>query len=137
MSKDLNRVMLIGRLGTDPEMRYTPNGIAVTSFRMAVNRRARRGDESESRDETDWFTVVAWRELGEICNTYLKKASRVYIEGRLQTRSWEDQSGQKRSVTEIVANDMIMLDSRRAAQDRSDSGDLGGESADELEDIPF
>jgi single-strand DNA-binding protein len=127
--------MLIGRLGTDPEMRYTPNGVAVTSFRLAVNRRGRRGEEGEAREETDWFTVVAWQQLAEICNQYLKKAARVYIEGRLQVRSWEDQSGQKRTTTEIVANDMIMLDTRRSAE-RSDGGELGSES-EELEDIPF
>lgn len=129
--------MVIGRLGADPEMRYTPSGVAVTNFRVAVNRRSRRGDEGgEAREETDWFTIVAWRELGEICNQYLRKGSRVYLEGRLQTRSWETQDGQKRYATEIVANDMIMLDSRRDAQSRPEEGESGG-GMEDIEDIPF
>jgi single-strand DNA-binding protein len=129
--------MVIGRLGADPEMRYTPSGVAVTNFRVAVNRRSRRSDDGgEAREETDWFTVVAWRELGEICNQYLRKGSRVYLEGRLQTRSWETQEGQKRYATEIVANDMIMLDSRRDAQSRPEEGESGG-GMEDIEDIPF
>jgi single-strand DNA-binding protein len=129
--------MVIGRLGADPEMRYTPSGVAVTNFRVAVNRRPRRSDDrQEQREETDWFTVVAWERLAETCNQYLKKGSRVYLEGRLQTRSWETQDGQKRYATEIVANDMIMLDTRRDAQSRADEGESGG-GMEDIEDIPF
>lgn len=144
MSRDLNKVMLIGRLGADPELRYTPQGTAVAQMRLAVNRRPRRaeGDQREQREETDWFTVVAWDRLANTCSQYLAKGSRIYIEGRLQTRSWDDQNGQKRYATEVVANDMIMLDSRRD-QDRSgvpggdDMGGFSGGGQDDIEDMPF
>ena len=113
MSKDLNKVMVIGRLGKDPETRYTPQGSEITKFGVASSRRWRTA-EGEDREDTEWFNVVAWNKLGEICAQYLQKGSRVYIEGRLQTHSWEDQAtGQKRYMTEVIANDLIMLDSRR------------------------
>ena len=112
MSKDLNKVQLTGRLGKDPETRYTPQGSAITKFTVASNRRWRTA-EGEDREDTEWFNVIAWNKLGEICAQYLQKGARVYIEGRLQTRSWDDQqTGQKRYMTEVIANDMIMLDSR-------------------------
>ena len=122
MAKDLNKVMLIGRLGTDPDLRYTPQGTPITTFRMAVSRQWRDSD-GHAHDETDWFTVVAWNRLAEICGQYLRKASRVYIEGRLQNRSWEDQqSGEKKLRTEVVASDMIVLDGRvREDDERSGS----------------
>ncbi len=129
MSKDLSKVMVIGRLGQDPEMRYTPQGTAVTQMRLAVNRRTRAGAEGEQREETDWFTVVAWERLAETCSQYLAKGSRVYFEGRLQNRSWDGQDGQKRYATEIVASDMIMLNSRQAA------GVASGRGGDEVEEI--
>ncbi len=113
MSKNLNKVQLTGNLGKDPETRYTPQGSAITKFSVASSRRWRTA-EGEDREDTEWFNVVAWNKLGEICAQYLQKGSRVYIEGRLQTRSWDDaQTGQKRYMTEVIANDMIMLDSRR------------------------
>ncbi len=113
MSKDLNKVMVIGRLGKDPETRYTPQGSAMTRFSVASGRRWRTA-EGEDREETEWFNVVAWDKLAEICAQYLLKGSQVYIEGRLKTRSWDDQAtGQKRYITEVVAGDMIMLDTRR------------------------
>jgi single-strand DNA-binding protein len=124
MARDLNKVMIIGRLGADPEMRYTPSGSPVTTFRVAVGRQWRDGN-GESRDETEWFSVVAWNKLAEICGQYLAKGARVYLEGRLQTRSWEDQqSGQTRYRTEVIANDMILLDSRdgRPAREIGDDG---------------
>ncbi len=121
MSKDLNKVQLTGRLGKDPETKYTAQGNAVTQFTVASNRSWKTA-EGDARDDTEWFTVVAWNKLGEICAQYLRKGSRVYIEGRLQTRSWEDQeSGQKRYKTEVIANDMIMLDSKQ----NSMAGDYG------------
>ncbi|GAB4430952.1 MAG: single-stranded DNA-binding protein [Chloroflexi bacterium OHK40] len=120
MARDLNKVMLIGRLGTDPEMRYTATGSPVTTFRVAVGRQWRDGN-GENREETEWFSVVAWNKLAEICGQYLAKGSRVYLEGRLQTRSWEDQqSGQTRSRTEVIASDMILLDSRESRPSRDD-----------------
>ncbi|GAA5530771.1 single-stranded DNA-binding protein [Herpetosiphon gulosus] len=113
MAKDLNKVQLTGRLGADPEMRFTPQGTAVTTFRVASNRSWKTA-EGEQREDTEWFSIVAWNKLAEICNQYLNKGTRVYIEGRSQTRSWvEEQSGQTRYKTEIVANDMIILDGRR------------------------
>lgn len=141
MSKDLNKVMLIGRLGADPEMRYTASGTAVTNFRVACTRRRRAGQEGDVREETDWFTVVAWDKLAEITNSYLNKGSKVYVEGRLQTRSWDDQSGQKRYATEVVANDMIMLDSRRGDRAEGDEGGADPMSRaggmEDIEDMPF
>lgn len=122
MARDLNKVMIIGRLGADPEMRYTTSGSPVTSFRVAAGRQW-RDTGGETREETEWFSVVAWNKLAETCNQYLTKGARVYIEGRLQTRSWEDQqSGQTRYRSEVIANDMIILDSResRPARDESD-----------------
>ena len=140
MTRDLNKVMLIGRLGADPEMRYTANGSAVTSFNVACSRR-RTTPEGETREETEWVRTIAWNKLAEICNTYLTKGSKVYIEGRLQSRSWEDQSGQKRYSTEVVANDMIMLDSRRGSDrmqgDDGGSAESGGMEDVNLDDIPF
>lgn len=112
MAKDLNKVMVIGRLGTEPEMRYTSSGSPVTTFRVASCRQW-KDSSGELREETEWFSIVTWNKLAEICNQHLNKNTRVYLEGRLQTRSWEDQqSGQTRYKTEVVANDMIILDNR-------------------------
>ncbi len=114
MARGLNKVMIIGNLGRDPEMRYTPNGTPVTSFSVAVGRSWTTPD-GERKEATEWFNVVSWRDLAEICNQYLRKGGRVYIEGSLQTRSWEDQSGQRHFRTELVADQMIMLDGKRRA----------------------
>jgi single-strand DNA-binding protein len=111
MSRGLNKVMLIGRLGRDPEMRYTPSGRPVTTFSLATSR-TWNTSEGERRTETEWFTVVAWGSLAEICKQYLVKGQQVYVEGRLQTRHWEDNDGNKHSATEIVANEMIILGDR-------------------------
>lgn len=126
MAKDLNRVMLIGRLGTDPELRYTQGGAPIATFRMATSRQWRDGD-GNTREETDWFTVVAWNRLAEICTGHLHKGARAYVEGRLQNRSWDDQqTGEKRYRTEIIASDMIILESRHGG--RSEPGDdMGSE----------
>ena len=122
MAKDLNKVMIIGRLGKDPEMRYTTTGAPVTNFTVAAGRQW-KDPNGETRDETEWFQVVVWNKLAEICNQYLTKGSRVYIEGRLQTRSWDDQaSGEKRYRTEVVASDMIILDRQDQAPPRSGGG---------------
>ena len=111
MARSLNKVMLIGNLGSDPEVRHTSSGLPVATFRMATSW-TRGGSEGGQREEnTEWHNIVAWRRLAEICQQYLKKGSKVYIEGRIQTRSWDDAStGQKRYMTEIVANEMMMLD---------------------------
>jgi single-strand DNA-binding protein len=112
MSRGLNKVLIIGRLGRDPEMRYTPSGRPVTTFSVGTNRTWSTAD-GERHTETEWFNVVAWSNLAEICKQYLTKDKLVYVEGRLQTRHWEDQEGNKHSSTEIVANEMIMLDERK------------------------
>jgi len=115
MPKDLNLVQIIGRLGKDPETRSGPQGGARTSFPLAAGRRWRTA-EGEDRNDTQWFNIVATNDLGERCARELRKGTRVYIEGRLQTRSWDDkESGQKRYITEIIPKDVIMLDARRDA----------------------
>ncbi|UCD98968.1 MAG: single-stranded DNA-binding protein [Chloroflexota bacterium] len=112
MSRGLNKVMIIGRLGRDPEMRYTPSGRPVTTFTVATSRTWNSSD-GERHTETEWFNIVAWGSLAEICNQHLVKGQQVYIEGRLQTRAWEDNNGNKRTSTEIVANEMIILGDRK------------------------
>lgn len=112
MARGLNKVMLIGNLGKDPEMKYTPQGTAVTTFSMAVSR-SRKSPDGQMIDETEWFRVVAWERLAETCNEFLRKGSKVYIEGRLQTRKWTAQDGQERQMVEVVANEMLLLDSRQ------------------------
>ncbi|UCF61961.1 MAG: single-stranded DNA-binding protein [Anaerolineaceae bacterium] len=112
MSRGLNKVMIIGHLGRDPEMRYTPSGRPVTTFSVATSRSWHSAD-GERHEETEWFNVVAWGSLAEICNQYLHKGQQVYIEGRLQTRRWEDTEGNKHFTTELVAKEMIMLGERR------------------------
>jgi single-strand DNA-binding protein len=108
----LNKVMIIGNLGRDPEMRYTPSGQAVTQFTVAVNRNF-RGPDGAWQEETEWFRVVAWAQLAERVAENLRKGMKVYVEGRLQTRQWEDQQGQKRYTTELVANQVTNLDRRQ------------------------
>ena len=115
MSRGLNKVMVIGHLGRDPEMRYTPSGRPVTTFSVATTRTWHSSD-GERHEETEWFNVVAWGNLAEVCNQYLRKGSRVYVEGRLQTRSWDDPDGQRHSRTEVVANEMVILDSRAGVE---------------------
>jgi single-strand DNA-binding protein len=135
MAGGLNKVMIIGNVGRDPEMRYTPSGSAVTSFSVAVSRRWTTPD-NQTRDETEWFNVVAWDKLAETCNQLITKGRKVYIEGRLQTRSWEGQDGQKRYRTEVIAATMLLLDSRPQGTGPRDEA---GFPPDEMEpdDIPF
>jgi single-strand DNA-binding protein len=111
MAKDLNKVQVIGYLGVDPELRYTQQGTAMTTFRVAASR-SWTDAAGTRQEETEWFRVIAWEKLGEICNQYLQKGARVYVEGRLQTRTWQDTDGQAHAMTELVAHDMIMLSSR-------------------------
>jgi len=112
MGRDLNKVMLIGHLGRDPEMRYTPSGRPVTTFTVATSRSWNTTD-GERRTETEWFNIVAWGNLAEICKQYLNKGQQVYIEGRLQTRRWEDSEGAKHTSVEIVTSEMMILGDRR------------------------
>ncbi len=113
MSRGLNKVTIIGHLGRDPEMRYTGAGKPVTTFTVAVSRTWNSGD-GERHSETEWFNIVTWSNLAEICKQYLTKGQQVYIEGRLQSRGWE-KDGVKRTTVEIVANEMLMLGERRDA----------------------
>jgi single-strand DNA-binding protein len=158
MTRGLNKVLLIGNLGRDPEMKYTPQGTPMTTFSMAVSRR-RQTPDGEWKDETEWFRIVAWQKLAEQCNEYLRKGSKVYIEGRLQTREWQGQDGQNRQIVEIVANEMLLLDGRQngpgapmgagaglAEERQSRSGGGGGNAGSngfdddmdsDVDDIPF
>lgn len=117
-SRSLNKVMLIGNLTKDPELRYTPSGAAVCSFRVATNRSWTPSDGGERKEETEFHRVVSWNKLAELCSQLLTKGRKVYIEGRLQTRSWETPEGERRYATEVVAEDMVILDSRREAGER-------------------
>lgn len=130
MSRGLNKVMIIGNLGRDPEMRYTPSGRPVTSFSVATSRTWTTSD-GERHTETEWFNIVAWGNLAEICNQYLSKGQRVYVEGRLQTRRWEDNDGNKHTSTEVVANEMIILDDRR------DSNLTAEDDEADVDEFPF
>jgi single-strand DNA-binding protein len=120
--------MVIGNVGRDPEMRYIPSGKPVTSFSVATSRSWTNAD-GERREETEWFNVVAWGNLAEICKQHLYKGQQVYVEGRLQTRSWEDREGRKRFRTELVASEMIVLGKRG---DSSETTDVVDEGTDEF-----
>ena len=127
MSRGLNKVMVIGHLGKDPEMRYTPSGRPVTTFTLAVTRTWNSAD-GERHTETEWFNVVCWGNLAEICKQYLGKGQQVYVEGRLQTRRWEDKEGQKHTSVEIVASEMMMLGDRRETAQAGDEASTGSET---------
>ena len=118
----LNKVMLIGNVGTDPEMRYTANGNAVATFRIACNRNY-SGPDGERKEETEWFSVVTWNKLAETCSQFLQKGRRAYVEGRLQTRSWDGPDGQRRYRTEVIANTVLFLDRPQAASLGDDPGE--------------
>lgn len=128
----LNKVMVIGNLGTDPEMRFTPSGRPVTSFRIATTR-TYMSPEGERKQETEWFSVVTWNKLAETCNQFLAKGRRAYVEGRLRTHSWEGQDGQRRFRTEIVANRVIFLDRAGVAP----LPEEGEEEELQAEELPF
>jgi single-strand DNA-binding protein len=128
--------MIIGHLGRDPEMRYTPSGKPVTTFTVATSR-SWSSTDGERHSETEWFSVVTWGNLAEICKQYLTKGQQVYIEGRLQTRRWEDNDGVKHTSVEIVANEMMMLGDRREAS-ATPSSETTVPEDEELEDeYPF
>lgn len=108
----LNKVMLIGRLGKDPEMRFTPQGSPVTTFSLATER-SWRDSEGELHKETEWHTIVTWNKLAEMCHEHVRRGSRIYVEGRLKTRSWEDDQQATHYHTEVIAEDVIFLDRKR------------------------
>lgn len=113
-SRSLNKVMLIGNVTRDPELRYTPNGTAVCSFGLATNRSWMPEGSTERREEAEFHKLVAWNKLAELCSQLITKGRKIYIEGRLQSRSWETPDGEKRQATEIVIEDMMLLDARPA-----------------------
>lgn len=147
---DLNKAMIIGRLTRDPEVRTTPNGANVTSFGVATNF-VWKDQAGNKQDKVEYHNVIAWRKLADICGQYLKKGMKVYIEGRLQTRTWDDQNGSKQYRTEIIADNMIMLESRggsgggnynsgnNAPQQQNSQPQNQGSQEDEvnIEEIPF
>ena len=136
----LNKVTVIGNVGSDPEMRFTPNGKPVTTFSVATNW-AYTTPEGERKQETEWFNIVAWNRLAEQCNQFLAKGRLVYADGRLQTRSWEGQDGQQHSRVEVIANRVVFLDRRSAealpgGKVEEAGGEAGGAEL-EPDDIPF
>ncbi len=133
----MNKIMLIGNLGRDPEMSYTPNGIAVTKFSLAVNR-VTKSPTGERQEETEWFNIVAWRQLAETCNNFLRKGQKVFIEGRLSTRKYTDKNGVERTAVEVIANDMEMLTPKSQSTAPSFVGGVDDNDAlGDLDDHPF
>jgi single-strand DNA-binding protein len=140
----INKAILVGRLGSDPEVRYTPSGVAVANFNIATSEEWKDKDTGEKKERTEWHRIVAWSKLGEICGEYLSKGRQVYIEGRIQTRSWEDRDGNKRYTTEIVASDVQFLGGRDAGPGARAEGGAPASNfesspikAPEDDDIPF
>jgi single-strand DNA-binding protein len=137
----INRVILIGRLGDEPKARYTPGGDAVVNFNIATNE-AWKDKDGNPQVRTDWHRIVAWRQLAEFCIKYLKKGSRVYVEGRLRTRSWENKEGNTNYVTEIVINHLQMLDNKPvsenvAAEHAGITPEADVTENKDVEDVPF
>ncbi len=134
----VNKVILIGRLGRDPEIRYTPSGVAVANFSIATSEEWTDKNTGQKQERTEWHRIVAWRRLGEICGEYLHKGSQVYIEGRLQTRSWEDGDSNTRYTTEIIAQNMQMLGNvNKTDSDRTSSNQFEGPPVVTEEEPPF
>ena len=132
----VNKVILIGRLGADPELKYTPSGAAVTNFNIATNE-AWKGKDGNPQVRTDWHRIVAWRQLAEFCIKYLKKGNRVYVEGRLRTRSWENKEGTTSHITEIIINHLQMLDNKpveKPEDKKAESEDVDDKDTD---NVPF
>jgi single-strand DNA-binding protein len=140
MAKDLNKVTLIGRLGQDPELKYTQSGIAVAKFSLATSM-SWKDQDGNNQEKTEWHNIVVWRKLAEICAEYLKKGSKVYVEGSLSTSTWEDENKKKHYKTEVVMNDMIMLDSKGAGDSSGSSAAVSNTAAETTsakdDDLPF
>jgi single-strand DNA-binding protein len=137
----MNKILLIGHLGKDPEMSYTPSGTAVTKFSLAVRKRTTKSQtvENKPQDDTDWFNIVAWDKLAETCNSYLRKGSKIFAEGRLSMRKYTDRDNIQRTAIEVIINDMEMLTPKSAQQSGGSNdnflGDDGGLG--DLDDHPF
>ena len=138
--RSINKVILVGNLGSDPELKSIASGKMVSTFSVATNE-SWTGKDQQQEQRTEWHRIVAWGQLAEICGEYLKKGQQVYIEGRIQTRSWEDQNGQTQKTTEIVAREMLMLGSREGGQasntERKTEGESAEVSGDAGDDLPF
>jgi len=136
----INKAILVGRLGADPEVRYTPDGLMITNFRIATDE-LRKDKSGERVRQTEWHRIVTFGKLAEICSQYLVKGKLVYVEGRIRTQSWEDKDGVRRTTTEIVANDMKMLDTKGSARGTEAANDVGpsyvGADAMPEDDVPF
>jgi single-strand DNA-binding protein len=137
----MNKIMLIGNLGRDPEMSYTSSGIAVTKFSIAVNR-VNKSPSGERQEETDWFNIVAWRQLAETCNNYLRKGNKVFVEGRLTQRKYTDRNNIERTAIEVVISDMEMLTPKNQSQGQGgasspDNNYLEDDTLGDLDDHPF
>ena len=142
MARGVNKVFLIGNLGNDPEVRYTPSGSAVTNVSVATNEPRKDKQTGEMQDHTEWHRVVFFNRLAEIVAEYLKKGSKIYVEGSLRTRKWQDKTGSDRSSTEIIANEMHILDSKSSTSGDSKTRNIEEkeqeiESDNEFDDIPF
>ena len=137
MSRSVNKVLLIGNLGRDPELRYTTSGTPVANFSIATSEQWRNA-EGEQQEHTEWHNIVAFKRLAEICGEYLHKGSRIYVEGKIRSRSWEGKDGQKRYRTEIIVDNMMMLDARGEPGRAAGEGE-GGFEPEEIsdDDIPF
>jgi single-strand DNA-binding protein len=144
----VNKVILIGNLGADPEVRHLQNGASVANFRIATSETFKDRQTGERREQTEWHNVVAWRGLAEIAEKYLRKGSKVYVEGKLRTRNWQDKDGNQRYTTEVQADEMTLLDrptgdrggepaAPRPAAAVTSSAPAGAPPADELDDLPF
>jgi single-strand DNA-binding protein len=131
--KSVNQVMLLGNLGADPELKYTPQGTAVAVFNIATNKKWKDKTTNEEKEKTDWHRIVAWKGLAEIAGKYLSKGDPVHITGELSQRSWEDEAGNKKFITEVVARDLVLLGGKGERAPRA--GDDATEITDE--DIPF
>jgi len=132
----VNKAILIGNLGKSPEMKLTPAGIAVATFSIATSERFKKRD-GEQQEKTEWHNIVVWRQLAEICGKYLTKGQKVYIEGKIQTRSYDDRDGNKRYITEIVANEMRMLGGEKKPGRHEEINGIDSQPFDHGDDIPF
>jgi single-strand DNA-binding protein len=141
MAKSVNKVILVGNVGQDPEVKYTPSGVPVAKVSLATNERFKDGND-QWQDRTEWHSIVAWQRLAEIVGEYVRKGTKLYIEGKLQTTSWQDRSGEKKYRTEIVARDLVLLGSRENGQNAAAQAARDGSNTEHApavvdDDIPF
>ena len=136
-SRGINKVIIVGNLGKDPEIRHTPSGVAVASVTVATSETWKDKNTGQQKEQTEWHRIVFFNRLAEIVNEYLKKGSKIYVEGALQTRKWQDQNGQDRYTTEIKASTMQMLDSRTNSAEQQPAQTASAPAPDDFDDIPF